>query len=50
MTKKELIQELSNKKIPDDCEVTILCTSSRPISVETAYYDKPEKRFIIETN
>lgn len=50
MTKKELIKELSNKKIPDDCEIAILCTSSRPISVETAYYDKPDKLFIIETN
>jgi len=50
MTKKDLIQYLSDKKIPDDCEITILCTSSRPISVETAYYDKPDKRFVIETN
>ena len=50
MTKKELINHLSDKKIPDDCEITILCTSSRPISVETAYYDKPDKQFIIETN
>lgn len=50
MTKKELISNLLDKKVPDDCEISVLCISSRPISVEVAYYDKPENRFIIETN
>ena len=50
MTKKELIKLLSDKKIPDTCEIKILCTRAMPITVETAYYDKPDKRFIIETN
>jgi hypothetical protein len=50
VTKKKLIEILSDKKIPNDCEIKVLCTRSMPIPVETAYYDKPDKRIIIETN
>jgi hypothetical protein len=50
MTKKELLKILTDKKIKEDTEIKILCTTYRAIPVETAYFDKSENQFIIETN
>jgi hypothetical protein len=50
MTKKELIKVLSENKIPENCEIKVLCNRSYPIAAEIAYYDKKDNRVIIETN
>lgn len=50
MTKKELIQVLTDKKIKDNVEVKVLCNRSHPSAIEIAYFDKQDKIIIIETN
>jgi hypothetical protein len=37
------------KQHPEE-EVKVLCTRSFPLPIETAYFDKEDSRFIIETN
>jgi hypothetical protein len=44
---EDLIQIL--KQHPQE-EVKVLSNSSFPLKIETAYYDKDDNRYIIETN